>query len=62
MDWLQISGAVFLIWLVLVFLSLFTPHINYHLSRRTSMHAERFLCTLESMELYRGNGWILERP
>ena len=61
MDWLQISGAVFLIWLVLAFLFLFTPHINSHLSRRTSMHAEDFLCTLEAMELYRGNGWILER-
>jgi len=41
MDWLQIAGAVFLTWLVLVFL--FAPHINYHLSRRTSVHAEDFL-------------------
>src|SRR5918994_996354 len=56
MDWLQIAGAVFLIWLVLVFL--FTPHINYHLSRRTSVHAEDFLYTLQSTcqaALHRGN-------
>ena len=46
MDWLEIAGAVFLTWLVLVFL--FTPHINYHLSRRTSVHAEDFLYTLQS--------------
>jgi hypothetical protein len=59
MDWLQISEAVLLIGLVLVFL--FTPHVNYHLSRRTSLGAEGFLCTLESMELHRGNGRILER-
>jgi cardiolipin synthase A/B len=57
MDWLQISGAVFLTWLVLVFL--FTPHINYHLSRRTSVHAEDFLHTLQSTcqaALLEGNG------
>jgi cardiolipin synthase A/B len=57
MDWLQISGAVFLTWLVLVFL--FTPHINYHLSRRTSVHAEDFLYTLQSTcqaALHQGNG------
>jgi cardiolipin synthase len=57
MDWLQIAGAVFLIWLVLVFL--FTPHINYHLSRRTSVHAEDFLYTLQSTcqaALHHGNG------
>ena len=56
MDWLQIAGAVFLIWLVLVFL--FTPHINYHLSRRTSVHAEDFLYTLQSTcqtALHHGN-------
>ena len=29
MDWLSIAGALFLVWLVLVFL--FTPGINYHL-------------------------------
>ena len=56
MDWLQIAGAVFLTWLVLVFL--FTPHINYHLSRRTSVHAEDFLYTLQSTcqaALHHGN-------
>ena len=56
MDWLEIAGAVFLIWLVLVFL--FTPHINYHLSRRTSVHAEDFLYTLQSTcqaALHHGN-------
>ena len=56
MDWLQIAGAVFLIWLVLVFL--FTPHINYHLSRRTSVHADEFLYTLQSTcqaSLHHGN-------
>jgi cardiolipin synthase len=56
MDWLQIAGAVFLTWLVLVFL--FTPHINYHLSRRTSVHAEDFLYTLQSTcqaTLHHGN-------
>ncbi len=56
MDWLQVAGAVFLTWLVLVFL--FTPHINYHLSRRTSVHAEDFLYTLQSTcqaTLHQGN-------
>lgn len=46
MSWFEIFGAVFLTWLVLVFL--FTPHINYHLSRRTSVHAEDFLYTIQS--------------
>jgi cardiolipin synthase len=56
MDWLEIAGAVFLTWLVLVFL--FTPHINYHLSRRTSVHADDFLYTLQSTcqaALHHGN-------
>jgi cardiolipin synthase A/B len=56
MDWLEIAGAVFLAWLVLVFL--FTPHINYHLSRRTSVHADDFLYTLQSTcqaALHHGN-------
>jgi cardiolipin synthase A/B len=56
MDWLEIAGAVFLAWLVLVFL--FTPHINYHLSRRTSIHAEDFLYTIQSTcqaALHNGN-------
>ena len=46
MGWLEIAGAIFLTWLVLVFL--FTPHINYHLSRRSSIHAEDFLYTIQS--------------
>ena len=46
MDWLAIAGGIFLLWLVLVFL--FTPHINYHLSRRSSIHAEDFLYTIQS--------------
>jgi len=56
MDWLEIAGAVFLTWLVLVFL--FTPHINYHLSRRTSVYADDFLYTLQSTcqaALHHGN-------
>jgi cardiolipin synthase len=56
MSWLEIAGAVFLIWLVLVFL--FAPHINYHLSRRTSVHAEDFLYTIQSTcqaPLHHGN-------
>ena len=56
MDWLEIAGAVFLAWLVLVFL--FTPHINYHLSRRTSVYADDFLYTLQSTcqaALHHGN-------
>ena len=56
MDWLEIAGAVFLTWLVLVFL--FTPHINYHLSRRTSVHSDDFLYTLQSTcqaALHHGN-------
>jgi len=46
MLWLEIAGGIFLVWLVLVFL--FTPAINYHLSRRTSVHADDFLYTLQS--------------
>ncbi len=46
MSWLEIAGLISLAWLVLVFL--FTPHINYHLSRRTSVHADEFLYTIES--------------
>jgi cardiolipin synthase len=56
MSWLEIAGAVFLIWLVLVFL--FTPHINYHLSRRASVHADDFLYTIQSTcqaALHHGN-------
>ena len=56
MDWLSIAGAVFLAWLVLVFL--FTPGINYHLAKRTSVHADDFLYTLQSTcqaALHHGN-------
>lgn len=57
MEWLTIAGAVFLTWLVLVFL--FTPHINYHLAQRTSVHAPDFMYTLQSTcqaALHHGNG------
>ncbi|HVH58091.1 MAG TPA: phospholipase D-like domain-containing protein [Vicinamibacterales bacterium] len=56
MDWLSTAGALFLAWLVLVFL--FTPGINYHLARRTSVHADDFLYTLQSTcqaALHHGN-------
>ena len=56
MDWLSIAGALFLAWVVLVFL--FTPGINYHLARRTSVHADDFLYTLQSTcqaALHHGN-------
>ena len=56
MGWLEIAGAMFLVWLVLVFL--FTPGINYHLARRTSVHADDFLYTLQSTcqaALHHGN-------
>jgi cardiolipin synthase len=56
MSWLEIAGSLFLVWLVLVFL--FTPHIAYHLSRRTSVHAEDFLYTIQSTcqaALHHGN-------
>ena len=46
MEWLTIAGAAFLTWLVLVFL--FTPGVNYHLARRTSIHAHDFLYTIQS--------------
>jgi cardiolipin synthase len=56
MDWLSTAGALFLVWLVLVFL--FTPGINYHLARRTSVHDDNFLYTLQSTcqaALHHGN-------
>jgi cardiolipin synthase len=56
MPWLEIAGAIFLVWLVLVFL--FAPGINYHLSRRTSVHADDFLYTIQSTcqaALHHGN-------
>lgn len=46
MFWLSISGGVILAWIVLVIL--FTPGINYRLSRRTSNHDPNFLYTLQS--------------
>ena len=46
MIWLAVAGGIFLGWLILVFL--FTPAINYHLSRRTSVHADDFLYTIQS--------------
>jgi cardiolipin synthase len=56
MAWLTVAGGVFLVWLVLVFL--FTPGINYHLARRTSVQAEDFLYTIQSTcqaALHHGN-------
>ncbi len=56
MIWLAVAGGIFLVWLVLVFL--FTPGINYHLSRRTSVHADDFLYTIQSTcqaALHHGN-------
>ena len=56
MSWLSIAGAAFLIWLVVVFL--FTPAINYHLSRRTSVQDKDFLYTIQSTcqaALHHGN-------
>jgi cardiolipin synthase A/B len=56
MDWLSAAGAIFLVWVVFVFL--FTPGINYHLARRTSVHADDFLYTLQSTcqaALHHGN-------
>jgi cardiolipin synthase len=56
MTWLTVAGGAFLVWLVLVFL--FTPGINYQLSRRTSVHDPAFLHTVQSTcqaQLYHGN-------
>ncbi|MGB2716288.1 MAG: phospholipase D-like domain-containing protein [Vicinamibacterales bacterium] len=56
MLWLSVAGGIFLAWLILVFL--FTPGINYHLSRRTSVHADEFLYTIQSTcqaALHHGN-------
>ena len=56
MSWLEVAGAAILGWMVLVFL--FTPHISYHLSRRTSLHSDAFLYTLQSTcqaALHHGN-------
>jgi cardiolipin synthase len=56
MSWLEITGGMFLVWLILVFL--FTPAINYHLSERTSVHHRDFLYTIQSTcqaALHHGN-------
>jgi cardiolipin synthase len=56
MLWLSISGAVILVWIVLVFL--FTPGIQYRLSQRTSVHDRDFLYTIQSTcqaALHKGN-------
>jgi cardiolipin synthase len=56
MLWLTIAGAAFLVWLVLVIL--FTPGINYYLSRRTSVDDDDFLYTIQSTcqtALHHGN-------
>jgi cardiolipin synthase len=56
MAWFALAGAVVLIWVVLVIL--FTPAINYHLSRRASVHEEKFLYTIQSTcqtALHHGN-------
>jgi cardiolipin synthase len=56
MTWLTVAGGIFLVWLVLVFL--FTPGINYHLARRTSVHDDDFLYTIQSTcqaALHHGN-------
>jgi cardiolipin synthase len=56
MTGLAIAGAIFLVWLVLVFL--FTPGISYHLSQRTSVHDAGFLYTIQSTcqaALHHGN-------
>ena len=57
MFWLSIAGGIFIAWLIVVVL--FTPGINYHLSRRTSIHDPGFLYTLQSTcqaALHHGNG------
>jgi cardiolipin synthase len=56
MFWLAVAGGVFLAWILLVFL--FTPGINYHLSRRISVHDPGFLYALQSTcqaALHHGN-------
>ena len=45
MTWLALAGALFLLWLVLVFL--FTPGIGYHVRARVPIDAPEFLRTLE---------------
>jgi cardiolipin synthase len=56
MFWLSVAGGIFIAWLIVVVL--FTPGINYHLSRRVSIHDPGFLYTLQSTcqaALHHGN-------
>lgn len=56
MIWLALAGALFLTWLVLVFL--FTPGIGYHVRARVPLDSPAFVHTLESMcqaAVHRGN-------
>jgi cardiolipin synthase len=46
MLWLSIVGGLVLLWFLLT--TLFTPGINYRLSRRMSIHDEGFLHTIQS--------------
>jgi cardiolipin synthase len=46
MVWLTAAGFAFIVWLILV--ALFTPGINYRLSRRTSLRDPGFLYTIQS--------------
>jgi cardiolipin synthase len=56
MPYLEIIGAAFIAWLILV--SLFTPHINYHVEAPLDVRTEHFIHVLESLcvtTLERGN-------
>ncbi len=60
MLWLSVAGAAFLLWALLVIL--FTPGINYHLSRRISVADPRFLYTVQSTcqaPLHEGNSVVI---
>jgi cardiolipin synthase len=47
MFYLSVAGAIFIAWVILVFL--FAPGLNYHLTRRSSVRARDFLYTLQSI-------------
>ena len=47
MIWLAVAGALFLTWLVLVFL--FTPGIGYHVRARVPLDSPAFMRTLQAM-------------
>jgi cardiolipin synthase len=56
LTWLTFAGALFCAWFIVV--ALFTPGINYRLSRRTPVDEEGFLYTIQSTcqaALHRGN-------